>query len=64
MPSENREFLTIKELVASGYGSRSTVYRDIKAHKLPAMKTHTGRVLIPRVEYEIYMRGLRTDLTV
>lgn len=56
----DRAFLTVADLVAAGYGSRVTIWRHIKAGKLPAI--NRGRsVLIPRDEFERYLDSLRTD---
>lgn len=56
LPPE-KQFYTVKELVAAGYGSRTTIWREIKRGNLPAVKTETGRVLIPRDLFVIYQHN-------
>ena len=62
MLSENRRFYTIRELIEAGYGSRSTVYRHAKAGLLPAIKLPSGKVIVPKAEFEEYMAKHRLDL--
>lgn len=59
----DRAFLTVNELVAAGYGSRVTIYRHIKAGKLPAIKMGDA-VLIPRDEIEHALDARRVDKAV
>ena len=59
----DRAFLTVAELVAAGYGSRVTIWRHIKAGKIPAIKVN-GSVLIPRDEFEHVLNVSRVDKAV
>lgn len=50
-----RRFYTPADLVAMGYGSRATVYRDIEDGSVPSVKVGRGRVLVPRDRFEEYL---------
>ena len=52
---EGQYFLAPIDLITLGYGSRATVYRELNEHEIPAMQTDSGRWLIPRDSFEIYM---------
>lgn len=54
MSEDNRSFYTINDLIAMGFGSRSTIYRRIKNDGLPAVKVG-GSVLIPKAAFEDYI---------
>lgn len=49
-----KKFITIKELVATGFGSRAAIERLLKLGELQAVRV--GRsVIIPRYELERYV---------
>ena len=54
---ENKMFFTIADLTEAGYGSRTTIWREINEGYLPAVKLPSGRVLIPRDEFFAYIRS-------
>lgn len=55
---ESKQFYTIKDLEKAGYGSRTTIWRDRKSGKLPYLETPSGRVLIPRDKFVVYLHDL------
>jgi len=58
---ETKAFYTIQDLVTAGYGSRTTLWRERKSGELPSVTTTSGRVLIPRDEFLIYLHGHMND---
>lgn len=57
---ESKQFYTINDLVKAGYGSRTTIYRDRVAGKLPYLETPSGRILIPRDKFVVYLHDLES----
>ena len=49
-----KQFYSINDLITAGFGSRTTIWREIKRGELPAIKTSSGRVLISRDDLAIY----------
>ena len=62
MGSTNPEkrFYTPKDLIEMGYGSRSTVYRDLDSGKIPHHRPG-GRILIPKDEFDLFMMRERVE---
>lgn len=58
---DKKKFFTIAELVDMGYGSRTTVWRDMQDHGLPNIQIGR-RVLIPREDFVFWCRDHRRDL--
>lgn len=50
--------LTVDDVVTTGYGSRATVHRHIKAGIVPAIKIG-GRLLIPADEFQAVLEANR-----
>lgn len=58
--SPEYKFYSIDDLVSAGYGSRTTIYREMKDGKLPYLKIG-GRVLIPRDQFNAYIEGFMVN---
>ena len=52
-----KQYLSVQDLVALGVGSRTTIWRMIKRGEITAIKTETGRVLIPRDALALYLHS-------
>lgn len=55
---ETKLFYSVEDLVNGGFGSRTTIWRRIKAGELPAIKDG-HRVLIPVSAFNEYIYRLR-----
>ena len=50
-----KELYTVNDLVESGLGSRTTIWRKVKAGRLKTIKTETGRVFITAESLKRYI---------
>lgn len=57
MATVGRRFYSIEDIVAMGYGSRTTVWRRIKQGNIKAIR-HGSCVLTPCDEFETYLEKL------
>lgn len=56
--NDNRTFLTVNDLIESGYASRSTIWRRIRSGVIPSYKVGKS-VLIPRDEFLASLEDFR-----
>lgn len=59
IPDDGRAFLTVKDLIDLGYGTRTAVYRDVHNGIVPSIQVGKQRILIPRDEFIEAMEARR-----